>query len=216
MATLFLDLDGTLINPQEGITRSAVYALEKLGLDAPAPETLTWMIGPALIDSFAQMGAPDPQSAVDAYRERYSTLGLFEATPYPGIMDALDTMAQTHKLCLATAKPHVFATRITETLALDTHLAAQFGPELDGTRNDKGALLAHALEQLGTDPADCIMIGDRHHDIDAAKAVGMRSVAVTWGFGTAEEHMQASTICHAVGDLPGVIEAMIGSGHGLD
>ncbi|WP_095587685.1 HAD-IA family hydrolase [Actibacterium ureilyticum] len=206
MTTVFLDLDGTLTDPRAGIAACINHALERLGLPTRAPDSLDWAIGPALIDSFARLGAPDPQAALVLYRERYSTVGLLENTPYDGIETALAALRDAGRtLHLATAKPHVYARRITAHFGLDRFLDQQFGPELDGTRNDKGALLAHALQQLGLDAADCLMVGDRHHDIDAARAVGMRCIGVDWGYGPPTELDQADARCARVADLPDIV-----------
>ena len=188
MAHVFLDLDGTLTDPKPGITRSVIHALECMGLDAPVPDELDWVIGPALVDSFARLGVKDVQAALGHYRMRYADVGLFENTPYDGVEAALTALQGAGKtLCVATAKPHVYARRITKHFGLARFMAHEFGPELDGTRNDKGELLAHALELTGVDPRTAVMVGDRHHDIDAARAVGMQAVAVRWGYGTPGE-----------------------------
>ena len=202
MATFFLDLDGTLINPYPGISASFIHAMRAMGLPAPAQDSLRWVVGPALIDSFARLGVADPQRALAHYRERYAETGLYEAQVYAGIPETLAALKRAgHVLHLATAKPHVYARRITARFQLDRFLDHQFGPELDGTRNDKGALLAHALAQLGERAANCIMIGDRHHDYNAARAVGMKSVAICWGFGEADEWAQADAMCKTPRDL---------------
>lgn len=210
MSTVFLDLDGTLTDPKEGITKSVIHALETMGYTAPAQDDLTWVIGPPLTDSFSELGVADPNHAVALYRERFSTIGLFENTPYPGVTEMLTTLAKGHRLALATAKPLVFAERITARFGLNRHLSAQFGPDLDGTLSDKGDLLAQALKTLGVTPDRSVMVGDRHHDIDAARKVGMRSIAVTWGFGSDAEHQHADAICKSLADLPGLVAEMLG------
>ena len=207
---VFLDLDGTLTDSRAGITRSFIHALDAVGHPAPAEETLGWVIGPALVDSFARIGVPDVQVALGHYRARYGAVGLFENRPYDGIEAVLEQLAAAgRRMYLATAKPHVFARRITERYDLARHFAAEFGPELDGTRNDKGELLAHALALTGADPARSVMVGDRHHDIDAARAVGMKAVAVTWGFGTEAEWAAADAICHRPDALPETIATLL-------
>ncbi len=206
MATVFLDLDGTLIDPYLGISTCFIHAMQSLGLPAPSPDGLQWLIGPALFDSFAKIGVHDPELALRLYRERYCEVGLFEAEIYPGIPGALAALKSAgHTLHLATAKPHIFAKRITAHFDLDQYLDHQFGPEMNGTRNDKGELLAHALELLGETAETCIMVGDRHHDYDAARTVGMRSLAVRWGFGNKEEWCQADGLC----EKPDRLAAMI-------
>lgn len=201
---VFLDLDGTLTDPKPGILGSVAHALETLG--QPVPDHLDWVIGPPLIDSFARLGVPDPEEALRHYREVFSAGKLLENAVYPGIPDALEAIrAAGARLYLATAKPHVYATRITAHFGLDAFLAAQFGPELDGTRNDKADLLAWALDRTGEDPARSVMVGDRIHDFTAAQANGMRCVAVTWGYGTETEHAEADRICAVPADLAAAV-----------
>lgn len=187
MATIFLDLDGTLTDSQPGIVRSVRHALAALALPVPEERDLNWVIGPPLIESFATLGAPDPAEALALYRARYTDVGLLENRVYDGIPDALARLRNAGAaLCLATAKPHAYARRITAHFGLAPNFVHEFGPELDGTRNDKAELLAHALEVTGAAPEACVMVGDRSHDIRAARAVGMRSVWVSWGYGPGE------------------------------
>ena len=196
MSTVFFDLDGTLTDPKPGITGAVAYALERLGLAVPPVDELLWVIGPPLLDSFAKLGAPDPSAALTLYRQRYTDTGLFDNSVYQGIPEALSGLQRDgYRMCLATAKPHVYARRITAHFGLAQWMEHEFGPELDGTRNDKADLLAHALELTSIDPSQSVMIGDRIHDFNAARAVGMASIAVTWGYGTTEETALADYSC---------------------
>ena len=210
MSTIFLDLDGTLTDPKPGITRSVIHALQKLGLPAPEEDELKWVIGPALVDSFARLGVSDPDLALAAYRERYTDVGLFENAPFDGVHEVLERMAAHHRLCIMTAKPHAYAKRITEKFGIAPFMFREYGPELDGTRNDKGELLAYALADLGVEASDCVMVGDRHHDFDAARVNGMASVAVTWGYGDEEEYRSATMICRDLRHLPEAVEVALG------
>lgn len=213
MIPVFLDLDGTLTDPKLGITRSIVHALEAMGLDAPDPDSLTWAIGPALVDSFARLGVPDPQEALKHYRARYTEIGLFENRVYDGIPEALTELkSDGFRLFLATAKPHAYARRITAHFGLADFLEAEFGPELDGTRNDKGALLAYAREVTGLGEAPALMVGDRLHDHRAARANGMAALAVRWGYGNDSEHALADAICDTVFDLAQSVRALAAQG----
>jgi phosphoglycolate phosphatase len=207
---LYFDLDGTLTDPFDGITLSILYALEKSGLPTPAAETLGWAIGPALIDSFTKLGAPDPQQALTFYRERYTQTGLFENKLYPDVLRVLaELQADGHRMFLMTAKPHAYATRITAHFGIAPFMAQEFGPELDGTRNNKAELLAWALVQTRSDPARSVMIGDRHHDFTAAKANGMPAIAARWGYGTPEEHAQANHSCDSMIELRSLITGLV-------
>jgi len=204
---VFLDLDGTLTDPKIGITRSVAFALERLGIPVPDLDDLTWVIGPPLIESFALLGADDPGQALAHYRERFAEVGLFENSVYSGILDVMHLLgASGYSMYLATAKPHVYARKITAHFGLARFLSHEFGPELDGTRNDKGELLRHAMSVLGIEADQSVMVGDRIHDFKAARSVGMRSIAVTWGYGDANECTQADIICTSPSALPEAIK----------
>lgn len=203
MTAVFLDLDGTLVDSKPGILSSLVAAFAEVGRPDLAEGDLTWMIGPPFADSFGKLDLPDPQAAIDAYRRVYDDGGgMFDAAVYDGIFPMLATLREAgHRLYLATAKPHVAATKVTRHFGLSDSMLAEFGPELDGTRNWKGDLLAHALEVTGEDPVRAVMIGDRHHDVAAAAQVGMPSVAVRWGYGQPHEWEGAAAEIDAPGDL---------------
>jgi phosphoglycolate phosphatase len=199
---VFLDLDGTLTDPSLGSSRCIAYPLKQLGLPVLTREELNWTIGPSLLDSFARMGVDDPDQAQTIYRERYGDVGLFENEIYAGIPEMLKGLRSSGAtLYLATAKSHVYARRITAHFGLSGYFDDEFGPELDGTRNDKGELLKYSLEKTGHLARDSVMVGDRMHDISAAQAVGMRSVAVSWGFGSQDEWAKADAVCRRPSDL---------------
>lgn len=215
MTPVFLDLDGTLTDPKPGITRSIVHALEALGLDAPDPDSLAWAIGPALVDTFAQLGVADPQAALGHYRARYAQVGLFENRVYEGIPEALTDLRDAgHRLFIATAKPHAYARRITAHFGLAPFFEAEFGPELDGTRNDKGALLAHARAVLRLGDVPALMVGDRKHDHRAARATGMAALAVRWGYGDDSEHALADEVCDTPFGLAEAVRTLTARGGG--
>lgn len=203
VSTLFFDLDGTLADPTSGITRSLRYALERLGRSAPLPAELLQYIGPPLRRTFAHLLASDDpdliEAAVRCYRERYSTIGLFEQEIYPGIPPVLQSLHNDgFALYVVTSKPKVYAERIIRHFGLGAHFVGVFGPDLDGRFDDKTELIAHMLTQGIGPPSRVAMIGDRASDILAGKANGTRTVAVTYGFGSAKELADAEPdqLCH--------------------
>ncbi len=208
--SVYWDLDGTLTDPKKGITESIQFALRELGLPVPEVNELTWCIGPALVWSFERLGAPDPQLALEHYRAVYTTKGLFDCTIYDGILDALAEISSVHSMHIATAKPHAYAKKITSHYGIAPFMTHEFGPELDGTRNDKGALLAHALEITGDDPARSVMIGDRHYDLKAARDVGMKFIAVGWGYGSEDDLSDADTQVKTTAELAKAVQGLIG------
>ncbi len=202
MKTLLFDLDGTLTDPREGITRCIAHALERMGIDPPALDTLHFAIGPPLRTSFAQLldtEAREPvERAVAHYRERFADVGLFENALYPGIGEALSALrAQGARLLVATSKPQVYAERIVRHFQLDPHFTAVHGCELDGTREDKRDLLAHLLPLHGIAAPGAAMIGDRGADMRAARHHGVRALGALWGYGSREELLEhgAEALC---------------------
>ncbi len=213
MTAVFLDLDGTLMESHPGILASLRHALESTGHHALAGTDLAWMIGPPFDESFRRMGLSDPDAVTSVYRERYLESGMFDARVYDGVLDALDTLREAGaRMYLATAKPHVYARRITRHFGLAGYMEREFGPELDGTRKWKGDLLAHALAETGEDAARAVMIGDREHDIAAATEVGMKCVAVRWGYGNEAEWHDAGAVIDRPDALQTAIATLCGKG----
>lgn len=183
---LLFDLDGTLTDPYEGITKSFQYALESFGIEEKQ-ENLKRVIGPPLIDAFMGFyGFPKEKGelAVAKYRERFSVVGLFENQVYQGIPEVLSALQREGKtLCLATAKPEVFAKRILEKFDLAKFFTVVVGAELDGTRNYKNEVISEVLKQLGNPPLEeVLMIGDRKQDIEGAKDCGVSALGVRFGY----------------------------------
>ena len=208
MQTIYFDLDGTLTDPKPGITGSIQYALKKLGLAVPSQDELTWCIGPPLHASLKALTGSDllADQALLLYRERFSEVGLFENTPYPGIHETLAAVAATGaRMFVATSKPAVYATRIVDHFGLKPYFERVFGSELDGTRVDKRDLLRYALAETEVDPRQAIMIGDRSHDVVGARTNGMTAIGVLYGYGSEAELRDAGAhhICAAHPELLG-------------
>ena len=134
--------------------------------------------------------AADPQvleRAIQAYRERYRT-GRFENAVYADVPALLRTLRERrYRLMLVTSKPATLAREIVAHFDLARYFDAIYGSELDGLRSDKAELLGYLVDRERLDPARCLMIGDRRHDIVAARAHGIRAIAVSYGYGTADE-----------------------------
>jgi phosphoglycolate phosphatase len=189
--TVFFDLDGTLTDPKEGITRSIQYALERLSALVPEMDDLLWCIGPPLRASLAQLLNGDDDAAGEAlalYRERFAETGLYENAVYAGIPDVLKVLkSQGKRLFVATSKPHVYAERIVEHFGLGDYFEIVFGSELDGTRVEKTDLLQYVIAQTETDPSEAVMIGDREHDMLGARNNGLSRIGVLYGYGSEAE-----------------------------
>lgn len=196
---LLFDLDGTLTNPQEGITKCVQHALRAFGIEEPDLEKLIPFIGPPLIQSFMEfynMSEGDARKAVSVYRERFSTVGLFENFPYPGIADMLaELKAQGKILAVASSKPTIYVRRILEKFELAPYFNVIEGSNLDGTRVDKKEVIAEVLSQLDNPSADdLLMIGDRKFDVIGAREMGFGCVGVRFGFAAPDELEQSGAV----------------------
>ncbi len=203
---ILFDLDGTLDDPFEGITKSVEYAMKKFGVECDRNE-LKCFIGPPLTDSFMSvfgLGEEDAFRAVDYYREYYRPTGIFEVTIYEGIKELLSELKSAgYKLVLATSKPIVFANMILEKFGLAEYFDATFGSELDGTRVKKDEVIAYAFESYPMDKSLAIMVGDRRHDVEGAHKNGIPCIGVTFGYGDRDEHIScgAEHIVDTVAEL---------------
>jgi phosphoglycolate phosphatase len=205
---ILFDLDGTLVDPKPGLIASVQYALDRLGHPVPPAEELQWLIGPPFRVSFPKLlGSADRvEEAIAHYRERYFDGAMHDAIVYDGVADALAALrAAGHRLMVATSKPHYYARPIVAHFGLNPHFHAVHGPELDGTNDHKADLIAHIIRHEGVDPDTALMIGDREFDVTAAARNGIRTVGVTWGYGSAEELAGAAALCDSPRELGGVI-----------
>lgn len=189
----FFDLDGTLTDPREGITKSVQYALQKFGINEPDLHKLEPFIGPPLKDSFIKyysFSDEDATQAITYFRERFAPIGINENQIFPGIKELLEKLKNKGvRLAVASSKPTVFVHKILNRFEIDQYFDVVVGSELDGRRVLKEEVVEEALSQLGVNSIQgnerkklCAMIGDRKFDIEGAKAHGMTGIGVTFGF----------------------------------
>ena len=186
------DLDGTLTDPAIGITNSVMHALEKYNIRVKDRSELYPFIGPPLTDSFRKyFGFTEEQAnqAVVYYREYFRDTGIFENKVYDGIPELLAELKKRGcKVALATSKPYEFAVRILKHFQLYDYFDFFGAATMDGRITKKADVIAVLLRELGNaDKSEMLMIGDRDQDIAGAKANGLRSAGVLWGYGSEEE-----------------------------
>lgn len=201
---ILFDLDGTLTDPKEGITKSVQYALEKSGITPPPAEELMCFIGPPLINSFMEFYHMDKEGANRAtayYRERFRPVGIFENKIFDGITDMLKALKDKgYYLALATSKPTEFALTILKYFKIYDFFDVVYGSEFNGIRETKTQVMEDVLkdfynialrEGLAQDKAEfkklCIMVGDRKHDIIGAKNCHIKSAGVSYGYASEGE-----------------------------
>ncbi len=202
---VLLDLDGTLSDSRPGIEACFRHTLQELGHDPTRAGDLTWAVGPPIAVSLRRLLAPFGDDRVDAalaiYRERYSASGIYDCSVYPGVTAMLNRLRDAGAvMCVATSKRRDFAYRVMDFLGLRSFVRAVYGAEPGGGLDRKQDLLAHILCVEHFAPGACVMLGDRYHDIEAAKANAIRSIGALWGYGGRAELEQAGA--DAIAALP--------------
>ena len=211
---LLFDLDGTLTDPMEGITRSVQYALRHFGIEVSDLRELCPFIGPPFAESFrAFYGFDDRQisEAVAVSREYFTEKGIFENRLYDGMNELLDTLASSgYTLCIATSKPRVFAERILDHFGIARYFSFVGGTGLDGSLPTKADVIAHVLAGSDvTDRGTVLMIGDRKYDILGAKTAGIDSAGVLYGYGDWAE-LEAAGADYILPAIPDLKELLLG------
>ena len=190
---ILFDLDGTLTDSGEGITKSVQYALEKIGKPEPDLKKLRVFVGPPLLEQFEQYAGIDRETAkkaVEIYRERYAPIGVYENEMYPGILELLSGLKKRgYKLAIASSKPENFVRIVAEYFHIDSYFDEMVGSEPNGERTNKTEVIEEALKRLGLSEhrEQVLMVGDKEHDVFGARRAGLECVAVSYGYGTKEE-----------------------------
>lgn len=208
------DLDGTLTDSKEGVINSVRYALTRMGITPPDPESLLCYIGPPLSVSFNRdYGFDDAQceTAVGHYQDNYARQGIRENAVYDGIVEVLETLkAAGVRLGVATSKPEYFAKQVIDQFDLTRYFEVISGCDKEDGRQDKAAVILSALERLGIkDRSKVVMIGDRKYDVEAAKQLGLASIGVLHGYGGKQEFLAAGADMIAP-DVKSIVKLVLG------
>jgi phosphoglycolate phosphatase len=209
---VLLDLDGTLSDSRPGIEACFRHMLAELGHDPAVVGDVTWAVGPPIAVSVRTLLEKYGDDRVDlglsTYRTRYSTVGLYECSVFPGVPEMLAALTDAGRaLCVATSKRRDFAERVVDYLGLRQYLPKVYGAVPGGGLDDKTDLLAEILRVEAYDPAATTMIGDRLHDIRAARANTLRSIGVLWGYGGQAELQEAGA--DLIASTPTEVAALI-------
>lgn len=211
---ILFDLDGTLTDPKEGITKSFQYALRHFGIEEPNLDKLEVVIGPPLRDSFVEFYGLDWDQTMEAelkYRERFATVGLYENILYEGIDCMLNNLCKNGKLvAVASSKPTVFVLEILKHFKIDQYFHHVIGSNLDGTRTDKAEVVEEAIKGFGQiNTEEIIMVGDRKFDVIGAHEKNIDVIGVTYGYGGYKELSEAGAdyIVNTVEELSTLLDS---------
>lgn len=199
MKAVLFDLDGTLSNSKEGITKCVQYALKHFGIEEPDRDKLEIFIGPPLVDSFMNfygMSLEDAKIATAKYRERYTPIGIHEASMYPGARECIEELKrQGYIIGMASSKPEEYCRIILEDFGILELFDDVVGATMDGRIDSKEQVLMEVFRRwshYGKD--EMCLIGDSIYDVEGANLVGIPCVAVSYGFGDVQEMTAAGAV----------------------
>lgn len=188
---ILFDLDGTITDSSPGIVNSYLYSLNKVGLAENDIEHLKSFIGSPLRAYYTQrhdLTTEESDIAVKFFREHYAEIGIFENNVYPGLDKLLGELQESGKrMIIATSKPLEFAIRVLDHFELKEYFVSIHGSDMSADNKAKDKLITDAIIMNGLSKNECVMTGDRYHDIRGAKVNGINSIAVTYGYGSREE-----------------------------
>lgn len=210
MKAVLFDLDGTLINSEEGITKSVSYALAYYGIKEDNLENLKCFIGPPLEVMFQekyQFDEEKSKEATEKFRERYKVKGILECALYDGVKDALKRLKEDgYRIALASSKPEELCRRILKMFEITDYFDEIVGSTYDGRINSKDEVLEELKRRMTDIPKDeMCLVGDTKYDVCGAKKFGIECVAVSYGFGEREELTQMGAVC-VCDDLEEVVD----------
>ena len=188
-STVLFDLDGTLLDSSRPVLAAWHAALTGMGLDPLPDDQLHRVIGPPM-----QLVAPellaerdrhddaDVDELVRRFRDAIHEVEVAEALAYEGVEEVLRRLADAgRRLAVVTSKPVQAARRVVPALGFDDVFVLVHGPD-EARPEAKVHTMAAAIEALGgVVPHDTVLVGDRHHDVEAGAAHGIATIGVTWG-----------------------------------
>lgn len=214
---ILFDLDGTLTDPREGITKSVQYALRHMGIEEPDLAKLEPFIGPPLLESFTEyydFSMEQAREAVEYYREYFSETGVFQNRLFKGVPELLSSL-KAHGKVIATAssKPEPFVRLILEHFQVDSYFDYICGGSMDESRINKEDVIEELLRNRMQLPESewnrILMVGDRRHDVEGAAKFGIPCLGLSMGF-AAEGELEKAGAAAIADDMKGIESFVLG------
>ncbi|PVA10169.1 HAD family hydrolase [Pelagivirga sediminicola] len=214
---IIFDVDGTLVDSQGDIVASMHHAFDEFGVPVPERAAIIGIIGLSLPVAMARL-APELDSAahdalVDGYKRSYLSLrakaGAAQSSPlFPGTRDMLEALSARDDLLLgvATGKSRRGLDKLLEGHGLQTMFVTQQVADFHPSKPHP-AMIHAALAEAGVDAGDAVMIGDTTYDMDMARAAGIGTIGVEWGYHPAAD-LRADHLLSDWTDLPARLSAI--------
>ncbi len=203
--TVLFDLDGTILDSSVPVLHAWGVAFEGMGL-APLPgDELHRVIGPPmqlvateLLAERGQTGTAAYDEVVRRFRSAIAEVEVTDALAYAGVVEVVRTLhSDGRRLAIVTSKPMQSTVRVLPALGIAELFVHVEAP--DAARPEpKTDTMARAVAALSLDVRDTAMIGDRHHDVDAATAHGIATIGVTWAAHASHAELETAGAVHII------------------
>ena len=189
---LLFDLDGTLLNTQEGIVSSIRYTTRILNLPEIADHELSSFVGPPIQDSLRKhfgLLESEAQRGAEIFRNYYKQKALYQAYLYEDVIDVLSYLkCHDIKIGVATYKREDYAILILDYFGISQYCDIIHGADGEN-RLTKADIVNMCIDELECNKTHVVLVGDTNHDALGAMKAGISFIAVTWGFGYKKENL---------------------------
>ena len=218
---ILFDLDGTLVDTAPDLAAATDYALQQVGRPPVGLAAIRQMVGDGarvMVEKGlnATGGVPSAEvfeAAMDAFFVYYAAHLADTSRPFPGVATCLARLAeQGYALAVCTNKSERFSHDLLGQVGLSGFFGAVVGGDTLPMRKPDPGHIHGTLERLGGGPFDwAAMIGDSANDINAAKAAGVPSVVVSFGYTQIPAgELGADRLIDHYDDLPAALAALGG------
>lgn len=185
--SIIFDLDGTLVDSSAGILGSIAAAFRELGLH-PALELTPSLIGPPLRETMLHLCNQQKEAPIEAlvasFKSHYDSAGFLQTVPFPGVVDMLKSLLTAGMpLYIATNKRNRPTLQILNMLGWSSIFYRVVSPDsFNPALPSKAAILGKLLDEDNLESKNCLYIGDRFDDYNAAMQTSVSFALAEWGF----------------------------------
>ena len=191
---IIYDLDGTLIDSRRDIVNAVNWTLSELGLKELAAKQISSFVGNGVTNLMRQAleavevprTAPFLERSIKIFRKRYGEHLLDETSLYPSVRQVLEFF-KDRKQAVITNKPEEFSLTILKGLGIDSYFFKVVGGDRGFPKKPDPAAVFDILSLARISPEETLLVGDSATDIQTGRNAGVRTAAVTYGFGKRPE-----------------------------